>query len=148
MPVILSFSNQITKTSFQTSVISETLKTREIVNLTSNQIGIFGNPKPKNGWVRFGEKEDELDRVVYDERDLAPATQAYTYHYAVLKNLKANTDYYYQIVNDKGAYADNRNKPFMKTPQFNSQKYSFKPAYGKLRLAVDYLPGTYLYCYK
>ena len=51
MPVILSFSNQITKTSFQTSVISETLKTREIVNLTSNQIGIFGNPEiPKNGW--------------------------------------------------------------------------------------------------
>ena len=74
------------KTSFQTSVISETLKTREIVNLTSNQIGIFWESRnSENGWVRFGEKEDELDRVVYDERDLAPATQKYTYHYAVLK---------------------------------------------------------------
>ena len=85
--------------------------------------------------MRYGEKEEELDKVAYDERDLAPATQAYTYHYAVLKNLKANTDYYYQIVNSKGAYADNRNKPFfMKTPQYNSQKYSFKPAYGKATL--------------
>lgn len=125
------------KTSFQTPVIRETLKIREIVNLSSNQTGIFWESRnSEGGWVRFGEKEDELDRVVYDERDLAPATQKYIYHYAVLKNLKANTDYYYQIINDKGAYADNRNKPFfIKTPQYNSQKYSFKPAYGKATLA-------------
>ncbi|MBI4973884.1 fibronectin type III domain-containing protein [Candidatus Roizmanbacteria bacterium] len=125
------------KTSFQTPVISETLKRREIVNLTSNQIGIFWeSASAEGGWVRYGEKEDELDKIAYDERDLAPATLAYTYHYAVLKNLKANTDYYYQIVNSKGAYADNRSKPFfMKTPHQNSQKYSFKPAYGKATLA-------------
>lgn len=124
------------KTSFQAPTISETLKRREIMNLTSNQIGIFWESKSaESGWLRYGEKEEELDKVAYDERDLAPATQAYTYHYAVLKNLKANTDYYYQIVNDKGAYADNRNKPFfMKTPQYNSQKYNFKPAYGKATL--------------
>ena len=125
------------KLSFQTSVINETLKRREIVNLSSNQIGIFWESKSvEDGWVRYGEKEEELDKITYDERDLAPATQKYTYHYAVLKNLKANTDYYYQIINDKGAYADNRNKPFfIKTPQYNSQKYSFKPAYGKATLA-------------
>ena len=125
------------KTSFQTPVISETLKRREIVNLTSNQIGIFWESKSaEGGWVRYGEKEEELDRVAYDERDLAPITQKYMYHYATLKNLKANTDYYYQIINNKGAYADNRNKPFfIKTPQYNSQQYSFKPAYGKAMLA-------------
>ena len=63
--------------------------------------------------VRFGEKEDELDRVVYDERDLAPATQKIHISLCSAQNLKANTDYYYQIINNKGAYADNRNKPFL-----------------------------------
>lgn len=124
------------KTTFQTPVIHEALKRREIVNLTSNQIGIFWeSKKAETGWIRYGEKDTELDKIAYDERDLVPVTQAYTYHYAVLKNLKANTDYYYQIVNSKGAYADSRNKPFfIKTPQYNSQKYSLKPAYGKATL--------------
>lgn len=125
------------KTTFQTPVIHEALKRREIVNLTSNQIGIFWESKnAEAGWIQYGEKDAELDKIAYDERDLAPVTQAYTYHYAVLKNLKANTDYYYQIVNKRGAYGDNRDKPFfIKTPQYNSQKYSFKPAYGKATLA-------------
>ena len=125
------------KSSTQVPVVRENPKRYEIVNMTSNQIGIFWETKnEEDGWVRYGENDAKLDKIAYDDRDLAPVAKPYTLHYVTLKNLKSNTDYYYQMVSSRGAYADSRSKPFfVRTPLNSIQKYSHKPAYGKAILA-------------
>lgn len=123
--------------AYQQSIVHETLNRHELVNLTSNQVGIFWESKSsEEGWVQYGEGKDALSIIAYDERDVVPLTQSYIYHYAILKNLKENTDYHYQIVSKKGAYLDRQAKPFfVRTPSQNGQRYSLKPAYGKVILA-------------
>lgn len=135
--VLLTFVIRGQKITHQQPILQETLNKHELVNLTSNQVGIFWESKSlEEGWVQYGENENSLSMVAYDERDVVPSTQNYIYHYAILKNLKENAGYHYQIVSKKGAYLDRQAKPFIvKTPSRNGQKYSIKPAYGKVILA-------------
>jgi len=125
------------KSAHVTSITKTPLIKKELVNLSSNQAGIYWESKDKEeGWIQFGEKGEDVSTNAYDDRDLSPNLQKYTHHYVALKNLKEDKNYYFRIMNKRGAYVDKDMNIFhFKTPKKETQRYSGKPAYGKVLMA-------------
>lgn len=104
----------------------------EIVNLSANQAGIFWeSDKKETGWIELLGQNGQVEKI-YDERDLTKGKTQYIYHFALLRNLKENTQYRFQIANQRGGYGSDNGLLQLKTPKSGTRKYDVKPAYGKI----------------
>jgi hypothetical protein len=145
IPVLIAVLAVIGVTSFLTFYFSSSstptrasqnaLIKREIVNPTTTQIGIFWETEEQTtGWVIYGTDPDKLTSTASDERDSSTKTK-YKLHYALLKNLKPNTNYYYRIVNNNQITSDLDGSPFViKTANNLAVASDAQPAYGKVAL--------------
>lgn len=118
----------------QSSAKSGSLRQMMVVNLSVNQAGIFWQSQQKSvDWVVYGEKPDDLSRVVLDDRDVPDAKTPYLNHLITLKDLKENSTYFFKIVSNNSLVSDLQNKPFsFKTTSTVSSSSNLKPAYGKV----------------
>jgi len=119
---------------------SSNLQRHNVVNITSSQAGVFWQTDEKTqSWVIFGGKAADLNLIALDERDLETKKQAYSYHYALLKNLEEDKTYYYKIVAENKLYGDLNQKAFsFKTAKGRQIRSSLIPAYG----VVQQVNGT------
>ncbi len=119
----------------QTRASKKTIVQKEIVNLSYNQAGIYWQSEEKEtGWIVYGESADELRYTASDERDTEDEKAARQLHFIMLKGLKPDTTYYYQIVSGNEVI-DNNGEPFeFKTVKQFSAVGATKPAYGKVVL--------------
>ncbi|OGK20719.1 hypothetical protein A3C98_04330 [Candidatus Roizmanbacteria bacterium RIFCSPHIGHO2_02_FULL_37_15] len=112
------------------------VKQIRVVNPTHNQFGIFWQTDEKEtGWLIYGKREQSLNDVALDERDLQDKRNLYYNHLVVIKNLEPETEYFYKIVS---------NNQLIESPASGAKPFSFKtsanilqvanlgPAYGKI----------------
>lgn len=108
------------------------------VNILQNQAGVYWKTaKPATGWVMYGESAGDITQVVRDEREVGDTKIVSVYHYALMRNLKPNTKYYYKIIVDNGVVVNPQTKlPFeITTATRNDVGVNVKPAYGQVMLA-------------
>lgn len=117
-----------------TRASKQILKKHLIVNLTTNQVGIFWQTEKKElGWIVYGEKEDSVNAIVLDERDLESKKTPSYYHYVLLKNLDKDKIYYYKIVSANEILGRGNNSAFsFMTAKGTNASVSIKPTYGKV----------------
>lgn len=134
--LVIFFLNRIFISSFIPSRAASTANLRrvETVNLSSNQVTVFWQTEKKTvGWVIYGELNNNLDRIALDERDLSEKKKVYLNHYAVLRNLEKDTNYYFKLVVDSKIVGNPSNKTFeFKTPAATGQATNSKPIYGRI----------------
>jgi len=111
------------------------LREFRLVNIAATRAGVFWQTEDKEtGWLILGESETNLTRVIADERDLAEKKGSYHYHYALVKDLQPNKNYFFKIVSDKGVYSKNGKAYQLKTTTEQRFSGTAKPAYGKIFL--------------
>lgn len=122
-----------TNTAVPSKAEKKVIRRVEIANVSSNQVAIYWQTDQKTiGWIMYGEKESELNKLAYDERDISQNKMQYINHYITLKSLNENKTYFFKIVNDN-KLEDNKNIPFtFKTPQSVKDFKGRNPAYGKI----------------
>ncbi|GIW64967.1 MAG: hypothetical protein KatS3mg092_0900 [Patescibacteria group bacterium] len=110
------------------------LKRIEITNLNPIQTTIFWQTETKEtGWLIYGEKENILDKIVFDDRDLTTSQNKYLNHYVTLKNLKNDTTYYFMIISDNKKIIRPDGKYFsFRTPKTISNLTKLPPISGKI----------------
>lgn len=122
--------------STTTRASKKIIKRHEIVNLTVNQAAIFWQTEKKEiGWIIYGDNENSVNNLVFDERDVGDKKNPSYYHYVLLKNLERNKVYYYKIISDNEIVAINNNPFSFKTSRNIGNLISIKPAYGKVMQA-------------
>ncbi len=131
--LIIFFARFFTKASLPSRASNITLKRVEVVNLSPYQAAIYWQTDTRQtGWVMLGDKENQMNRVFNDERDVSNDRSQYINHYAVLRNLKDNRQYFYKIIcNNKLVGNDGKAFTFT-TPASNSPVSNLSPAYGKV----------------
>ncbi|PIV09489.1 hypothetical protein COS31_02060 [Candidatus Roizmanbacteria bacterium CG02_land_8_20_14_3_00_36_15] len=110
------------------------LKRVAVVNLSHNQAGVFWQTEQKEtGWLVYSDKQNVLDQIAFDEKDIAEKKSSYLNHYALLKNLKPDHSYFFKIISGKEAISDTNNKAFVLRTLFNiNNSVNISPAYGKV----------------
>ncbi len=110
------------------------IKRIEIANITPIQVVIFWQTGNKEtGWIIYGDDNQKLTQVAFDDRDIADKKTPYFNHLVTLKNLKPDTVYYFSIIsNNKKIVNRDGNFFTFKTPKILSAKNKFSPASGKL----------------
>ena len=110
------------------------LKEHEIVNVSPRQIGIFWETdEPDEGWLMYGDNQSSLDQIALDERDVRDEKLKRRYHYALLKNLQPNTNYYYKIVSNNELITQEDKAAFeAMTLEEAASMSSLSPIYGKI----------------
>ncbi|MCX7880945.1 MAG: fibronectin type III domain-containing protein [Patescibacteria group bacterium] len=106
----------------------------KIVNLSPRQVGVFWQTvKKETGWLIFGENEQSLDKVFFDERDTSDKKNSYFNHYVILRNLTPKKKYFFKVVNNNSVYSLTKNQPFsFITPENFSLTTRLKPVYGRV----------------
>lgn len=120
------------KTSIKAALLK--LERLEITNLTHNSATIFWRTSEKTvSWLRFGKKENQLNKQVFDDRDVENNKNFYFNHYVNLKNLQPNTKYFFEIVTAKGLVRKQDNSSFIFTTKAQPpQPTTLKPVAGKI----------------
>ncbi|MBI3366042.1 fibronectin type III domain-containing protein [Candidatus Roizmanbacteria bacterium] len=110
------------------------LKRVEVTNLSPNQVVLYWQTNEKvPGWVIYGMKSSQLDKIAYDERDLITKKQPFIHHYMVLKNLHEDQLYFFKLVGDNTLLSNNNESSFsFKTPKNIANSKGKNPAYGKV----------------
>lgn len=105
----------------------------EILNLTDNSAVIFWQTDiPSLGWVYFGTKENQLNQMAFDIRDIKNQKKQWINHFVPLKNLTPNQTYFFLIANEKGIIKKG-NQPFsFKTKLQRPKLTNLSPATGKV----------------
>ncbi len=131
---VLIFSSIYRKLRITSRASKIDLKRIEITNLNPIQATIFWQTETKEtGWLIYGEKENILDKIVFDDRDLATSQNKYFNHYVTLKNLKNDTTYYFMIISDNKKIIRPDGKYFsFKTPKTISNLTKLSPISGKI----------------
>lgn len=97
----------------------------EVTNITENSASIVWRTTQKTiGWVTYGEDKNNLENVGLDDRDASTQKHSSTLHHVTIKNLKANTTYFFTITNNTALL-------FFKTAPTAAVQNSIKPAFGK-----------------
>lgn len=133
LPIFVFFGwLYLQNTSLETKAGKKIIKELEIVNLNTNQAGVYWQTENKEiSWIIYGE-EGSLEKLVFDERDTETNKLPYFRHYVLLRNLKRNTKYNFKIVSDNQITANADGAPFtFNTPDNFTNLNSLKPAYGK-----------------
>ena len=120
--------------STPTRASKKTVKQQEVVNLAARQLGVYWESEaPDKGWIIYGENPSQLSQIALDERDTSENKTDSVYHFAMLKNLKADTTYYYKIVSNNELISAQGNEPFsIRTTREMLPASATKPAYGKV----------------
>lgn len=96
----------------------------------------------ETGWIIYGEKNNQLNKIAFDNRDVSDQKQAYINHYVTLKNLKPGGHYYYTLISaDKKITKPDGTLFEFYTPLNSSAKTKIEPATGKV-LKVNLNPLT------
>lgn len=124
----------LSQDSSPTRASKRTLKEHEIVNVTPRQIGVFWETdEPDEGWIMYGEKASSLEQIALDERDIKGEKAKRRYHYALLKNLQPDTQYFYKIVSNNELISQEGDDSFeAMTLNENAAMTSLSPIYGKV----------------
>jgi hypothetical protein len=119
-----------------TRASKKTVERHELANVSSHQVGIFWKShEPDQGWIIYGSDEQNLNKIVLDERDTSNNRISRGYHYILLKGLQPDTTYYYRIVSNNELISTPNGEPFrFKTTRDYSSVSAPKPAYGKVVL--------------
>ncbi len=106
----------------------------EVVNISSTQaVIVWMTPQKSTGSVLYGEDKKTLTRVVFDDRDMQDKKSLYNIHYAVLRNLKENTEYFFSLLADNALITGSNGEPYhFKTAKTASSGINTQPAYGKI----------------
>ena len=115
------------------SATKKTIRNLKIVNLASTQAGIYWQTETKElGSMIYGKSENNLQNLIYDERDIQDNKGAYINHYILLKNLVANSRYYFKIVSNNTLIGSSNNQPFQfQTPADSKSNSKMSLVYGK-----------------
>lgn len=123
----------LSNTSTPTRASKKTVRQQEVANLSARQLSIFWESEvPDNGWIIYGEQADELSQIALDDRDTSEKKAQKQFHFATLKNLQPDTQYYYKIVSNNELISASGDEPFqIRTTRVTLPGSSTKPAYGK-----------------
>jgi len=129
-----SFSRFFLFNGTNTKASGKTIKRLEVTNLSPYQANVFWQTDKKDeGWVSYGENEKANEHVVFDDRNVSDSKTLFYNHYATIRDLKANQQYYFVIKASDGLIYDSGNKPFsFRTPTLASTSQALKPANGKV----------------
>ncbi|OGK24333.1 hypothetical protein A3C24_02220 [Candidatus Roizmanbacteria bacterium RIFCSPHIGHO2_02_FULL_37_24] len=111
-----------------------TISTSEIANLRDNTVSIFWRTsEPSASYIIYGTQQDGLNQQVFDERDKAHNPSIRNNHITTLKDLQADTTYYYEIVINGKKIGQTAQRPFtFKTTRKISSPLDIDPIYGKI----------------
>ncbi len=128
------FVGQINKTLIQSRADSSKIKRLEIVNLSPYEATIYWQSENKeSGWLVYGEKDNLLNKIALDNRDVYDIKNKYLNHYITLKNLTPSKTYYFNIISGNRKIFSHNNKPFIfKTSQTMKSRTKLDPAIGKV----------------
>ncbi|OGK39534.1 hypothetical protein A2954_07680 [Candidatus Roizmanbacteria bacterium RIFCSPLOWO2_01_FULL_37_12] len=132
--LIIFISRLFTTSPLPSRASKKGVKGLSIVNPSNNQVGIFWQTDAEeSGWVIYGKNERTLNEIASDERDVQNKKKLYFNHFALLRNLKPDTQYFYKIVsNNQVIEAKNSTPFFFKTPTIQTSVLNLNPAYGKV----------------
>lgn len=130
-----------------TSASKRKLVKHQVVNVSSGQVGIFWQTdEADEGWVIYGTDKNNLSSISSDEQDVGTNKNKRTLHYAVLKNLQQDTNYYYKIVSNRQLISDKNESFGVKTSINYTVSSNTKPAYGKVLLpSGDAAVGSFVF---
>ncbi len=123
-----------TNTSEITRASNKKLKRIEIGNVSPFQAAVFWQTDtPAISWIMLGDSENQLNRSGFDERDIASKKNPFINHYAILRDLKENHQYFIKIVSNNELISKSDGKAFTFTTPANTRLISnLSPAYGKV----------------
>lgn len=106
----------------------------EIVNQSSTAATIYWSSQTKNsGWIIYGVNPARLDQTADDDRNLGETKNSFINHYATLKNLAANTHYYFKIISNNKVSSQRDGSPFtFDTFPVSKDASNLGPASGKV----------------
>ena len=118
-----------------TRASKQTTTKHHVVNLLPKQSGVFWEVQTADkGRVIYGENPANLSEVAVDERDINMQKDR-KHHYAVLKNLKPDTRYYYKLISNNELVSDTKGEPFsLRTLEEKTPGNALSPAYGTVVL--------------
>lgn len=139
--VVVFFISLTKKTAIPSKASQTEIKRTEVVNLSPIQANIYWQTQEKEvSWIIFGDNENKLTNIVFDDRDVKEKKGEYLNHYVTLKNLKPGKQYFYAIIssNKKIIRPDGSYFAF-KTPLSSTSLTKLNPASGKV-LQENLLP--------
>lgn len=134
MVMVGTFMFSVSSDSSPTRASRKTLVIHEVVNRGPGQIGVFWETDVADeGWILYGDSPQKLDQVASDERTPNGERTKRKYHYALFRNIKPDTEYYYRIVSDNEVIQQSNGEPFS-ARSLSSASYSssLSPIYGKV----------------
>ncbi len=151
--IIVIFSRFFLGLAGSSKALLKVAKRVEIVNLSLSQTSIFWQTdQAEIGWVAYGEKAGNENKIVLDEKDLNNIGQKkgkYKIHLATLKELAPGKKYFFKMVSDNNqiiVQPDGNSFSFI-TPQSNlNSLQNISPAFGKVLQSnsVDPLINSYI----
>lgn len=132
--IIVFFINLTNKTAIPSKANQTKIKRTEVVNLSPIQANIYWQTQEKEvGWIIFGDNQNKLTNIAFDDRDIKEKKGKYLNHYVTLKNLKPGKQYFYTIIssNKKIIKPDGSYFSF-KTPISSASLTKLNPASGKV----------------
>jgi len=134
MVLVGTFMFSLSSSSSPTRASRKTLLMHEVVNRGPGQIGVFWEvDSPDEGWVIYGTSPQTLDQIAGDERGTDEARAKRKYHYALLRNIKPDTEYFYRIISDNEVIQQTDGEPFSaRSLSGASYSSSLSPIYGKV----------------
>jgi len=132
--LFFSFLVYVVKLPKQTTILQKKLLSFKIVNLGSQQAGIYWETTDKeNTWLNLFSKDTKAKQKFFEETDGNDKNNLKKQHYILLSHLKPNSIYTVSIESDKGVYLDLQNKEYVfRTPASISRPVFTNPLYGKL----------------
>ena len=121
-------------TPIRSKASKKTVRQLRLVSPSHNQVSMYWQTDAKEtGWLIYGQREQVLDKVALDERDVQDKRNLFYYHFAILKNLEPDTIYFYKIVSNNQLVEAKDGRAFsFKTPSNLSFASTLSPAYGKI----------------
>lgn len=132
--IIFFLGKFLTFSSAPTRASKIALSRLEVVNISSTQVVVVWlTPQKSVGSVLYGRDKQALAQAAFDDRDIQDKKSLYSIHYAVLRNLKENTEYFFRLLADNALIAESNGEPYrFKTARTASSGINVQPAYGKI----------------
>lgn len=132
--IVVFFISLTNKTAIPSKANQTKIKRTEVVNLSPIQANIYWQTQEKEvSWIIFGDNQNKLTNIAFDDRDIKEKKGKYLNHYVTLKNLKPGKQYFYAIIssNKKIIKPDGSYFSF-KTPISLSSLTKLNPASGRV----------------
>jgi len=133
-----------------TIILQNKLVNFEIVNLSSQQAGVYWETKDKEvTWVTLYTKDNRFVERVYEDTNEDEKNNLRNQHYVYLSQLKPNSTYIVSVENKKGKYVALNNTEYsFITPSILTRPVFMNPLYGKIiKLNGDPSIGSFVLVY-